>query len=140
MNLRNRSHPDARKPQIIQGCKLFHRLQTHSILTAIVTGIECSCRTGPPPPTNRDLPAGSPNLATTEKNRQGLACWSPLLSFPATHASYEIGCKQASSASFSPIFPSQFSLRFISQSQVPRQVSSRRPRRTALVRLWSQSG
>src|SRR5438105_10449137 len=82
---------------LIQGCKLFHRLQTHSILTAIVTRIECSCRTGPPLPTNRDLPAGSPNLATTEENRQGWACWSPLLSFPAAHASYEIGCKQTSS-------------------------------------------
>jgi hypothetical protein len=41
-----------------QGCKSFHRLQTHSILTVVVTGIECFHRTGPLLSTNRDLPAG----------------------------------------------------------------------------------
>ena len=89
-----------------QGCKSFHRLQTHSILTAVVTGIECSHRTGPPLPTNRDLPAG--RFAEPGDNR-GEPAGGPAgllsLSF-LTHANDEIGCKQNSSGSFSPIsFP-----------------------------------
>jgi hypothetical protein len=86
--------------RLFQGCKLFHRLQTHSILTAVVTGIECS--------TNRDLPAG--RLAEPgdqpEENRQGvLLVSSPFKAFLPTPI-YEIGCKTKSCGSFSPIsFP-----------------------------------